>query len=61
LIITEETIALPEGSSYVYYYLYGDLVLEALELLVEIEVDLLLLAKRVFNYDETLRVAYGEK
>ena len=37
LTIKEETIALAAGLSYVIYYLYGDLVLEALELLAEIE------------------------
>ena len=53
LTITEETIALVKGLSYIFYYLYGDLVLEVFELLVEIKVDLFLLAKSVFNYDET--------
>lgn len=53
MTITEETIALAKGLSYIFYYLYGDLVLEVFELLVEIKADLFLLAKRVFNYDET--------
>ena len=45
LAITEETIALAEELIYVYYDLYREWAIEALELLVEIEEDLLLLGE----------------
>ena len=45
LAITEETIALTEELIYVYYDLYREWAIEALELLVKIEEDLLLLGE----------------